>query len=200
MKHVLALFLCCLFFTSPACGAQGPESSITMLQKAIDTMDPDLLEKYLDVEGLTQKGAAMAVEDPALLKRASQYPALALMIAGLSGGARDGLIQLLAHETRSLVRYGVASGAFAGKPGTGENPGDPGLMAPLLKGDERDRKKFGAVKILEKSDNYSRVATSLYDGVSKKSYPLELTLELSEDVWQVRKIVNLADLLRMADK
>ncbi|MDL2272069.1 hypothetical protein LJC23_03445 [Desulfovibrio sp. OttesenSCG-928-I05] len=194
------IFFLCVFLLVPgaftAHAAEGPASSVAMLQKAIDGMDTDLLEKYLDIPEVTRKNAQYAVEllekNPSLRKEAQKSPVLAFAMMSLgSKGASEALAALVAHEAQSFVHYGVASGAFAGKPGSGKNPGDPGLLfAPLLKGDERDVKRFDDIRVLEQSGDTARIAASLYDGTRKKSYPLELEATRRDGIWRITDVLN----------
>lgn len=198
MRRVI-FFLCALLLAAGAFtahAAEGPASSVAMLQKAIDGMDAELLERYLDIPGVARKNARYAVEllenNESLRKQAQKSPVLAFAMMSIgSKGASDALAALLAHEAQSFVRYGVASGAFAGKPGSGKNPGDPGLLfAPLLKGDERDLKRFDDIRVLEHNGDTARIAASLYDGSRKKSYPLELEATRSDGIWRITDVLN----------
>ena len=113
--------------------AKGPGSAVTMLQKAIDESDYSLMEKHLDVSEVIRRSATFAVEkleqDPELRKMAQKSPVLrfAAMSIGTKG-APEAVTALLFHETESFIRYGVNSGAFAGKPEHERKPGNPGLL------------------------------------------------------------------------
>lgn len=198
MKYIF--LLCALVFFCPiakAGAAASPLAAVRNVQRAIETMDLDLASASLDSNALIQSAVAEALAHPELLRQAGENPVMALILAGYNSGpeAREAVQTMLATEIHNFFAYGIRSGAFAGKLGAGANPGDPGLFGTVFRGNERDIKRLSEARLLEEKGNTARVSATLYDGMSKKSYPLELGLVRESGVWRIKELRNLKALL-----
>ena len=190
--------VCVLPYFQPAHAAASPESSIPQLQKAIDTGDTALLEQYMDINAVTASATAAVIADPSAVKAAGDVPAVALLLAGMGADprAKAAIQGMLATEAKNFVTYGVASGAFAGKPKP--TSASPGLLEPLLRGGAKDAKRFGKATVRQRGESVALVSTSLYDASSAQEYPLELRLTPQKGVWRVTEITNMPALIQLA--
>lgn len=195
MSAIAAIFVCvfmCGVFAASA--APRPEESIAMLQKAIDSRDMELAEKYLDVDGIVRSGVDMALQDKAVLRELQKYPAAAVLLAlGGSSGGGEALRGLLSAEVREYVRHGVVSGAFAGKPQEGASVYN-GILGKPFKGGAKDKKAFGPVSVKKKDASSALLAASLMQGAKKRTYPLELVAKKQEGVWRIVQLANMGEL------
>ena len=184
-----------------AVAAQGPEASVAMLQKAVDTRDMALAERYLDIDGITAKAVDVLVADPALLQSLGNK-AIAIAVALAAAGnekANPVLKELLQSEAREYVRNGVVSGIFAGNVVEGAST-YAGLFKKAFRGGKKNTIAFGPAKVLKQEGGSALVATMLAQGVKGRAYPLELRLERRGDVWRVVELANAKDFVQKAMK
>lgn len=188
---VLAVLMLCLAAV-PAFAA-SPVDAFTQIQKGIDTKNAALVEKHLDLNAVISHGIDNAVKNPEVVRLASEYPPVAIMMA-LGGADSSAFKQFIGTEVRKFVDHGVASGAFAGKPD--KNAGRfNGLLAALFRGGAGDQKVFRNAKTLKQSGKKALVAVKLFDASNGETYPLEMGLEQQKGVWRVVEISNIASLI-----
>jgi len=192
---LLTVFLC--LAQAPAHAAAGAEESVRMLQKAIDTRDMTLVEKYLDVDGILKKGVDAALKDEAALKDIRRYPAAAVLLAlGGTAGGGEAVHALLGAEIKEYVRHGVVSGSFAGKPVEGASSYN-GMFGKAFRGGDKDKKSFGPAKVTRRDQTFARIATSLVETRKNRSYPLDLVAEKQDGVWRIVEVANMAELMSL---
>lgn len=174
-------------------GAQGPAESVTMLQKAIDTSDMLLVEKYLDIDTMLEKGVESIIVDEDVLREAAKYPAINMALALGPNVGNEVLRTLLGAEAREYIRHGVASGAFAGTP-RADAPPYRGMFGKAFRGGEKDKRTFGKATVTKKSGDTAYVKTSLSGGRKNKIIPLELVARKQKGVWRIVEVANAAQL------
>ncbi len=199
-RSLAFLVLVSLLAVGQACtaalAAPGPEDSIRMLQKGIDTKDKALVTQYLDIDAVVDKAVEKLFTDDDIVREAAQNPAIAVLVAlGGNPGTNEALRAMLRDEAREYVLHGVASGAFAGKPDASA-AAYRSVFGKVFRGGDKDKKAFGPVKVLQKGNDAALVATTLQHGTKGKQYPLKLRLEKRDAVWQVVAITNAEDLVR----
>ncbi|MEG6504316.1 hypothetical protein [Nitratidesulfovibrio sp. 1201_IL3209] len=106
----------------PAVAEETPEAALRQVQTAIDTNNAALLEKYVDVGRIAQRGVDAFMSDlvarppKAVSGGGETLPLLAMLSSAVQSGAQSQTAQtvkmLVAEETRKFVVWGVASGNF----------------------------------------------------------------------------------------
>lgn len=203
MIRVYLLVFCWCVLPSAAWAVEAPEVAVRGIQQAIDSQDPDLLEKYLDVRGTIARGVDVFLTD--LVERppsAKAAPLLQILTGGL--GTESGqkiatpMKDLLVEETRKFVVWGVGSGNFAGKPRAGSPRSDGGILSMLFADASIAHKELGEVRCSAPKDDLSVATTSLFDHGSERRYPLQLTLQRQEaGHWRVTEIRNIRELIAL---
>lgn len=186
------VFLC----GAPAFAAEaneGPAESVDMLQKAIDTNDMPLVEKYLDLDAVLEKGVESIIVDEDVLRDAAKYPAINMALALGPNVGNEILRTLLGAETREYIRHGVVSGAFAGKPVSSAPPYN-GMFAKAFKGGEKDKRTFGIASVTKSMGDTAYVKTSITGGRKNKTLPLDLVVRKQNGVWRIVEVANAAQL------
>ncbi len=181
-----------------AAPAGKPESVLTAIQTAIDTEDLESFEKHVDMDRLLEQGASAVVDT---LQQAGSVdtsglpPLLALMASSIQQPEMAKQIKsLLKSEAAAFVRYGVSSGAFAGRPRSGTSP--DGMIAPLLRDVSTGRKelKLYAAPRRESSGMYV-VPAIIHDYGNGRDYRVDLGVRSEQSGWRVWKIANMDKLV-----
>ena len=179
-----------------AFAASGPEQTVAMLQKGINTRSLALVETYLDLDAIVNRAVDAAMADDALLREAGKNPALAIALAmGGTSGGNDAFRTLLASEFREYVRHGVVSGAFAGKPVEGASV-YRGIFGKAFRGGEKDKAIFGPATVREWGKKGAVVTGVLFQGARGRQFPLELRVVKQKNVWRVVELINTPELVR----
>lgn len=173
--------------------SQDPAQSVAMLQQGIDTNDMVLVEKYLDIDTVIEKGVESVVVDENVLREAAKYPAINMALALGPATGNEILRSILGAEAREYVRHGVTSGAFAGKPAA-DAPAYRGLFGKAFKGGDKDKRTFGKASVTKTAGDTAYVKTSLTGGRKKKTYPLDLVVRKQKGLWRITEISNVAEL------
>lgn len=196
---IAAGILLCASFPFQALAEQGPGESVAMLQKGIDTNDMALVEKYLDIDTVIEKGVESIVVDENVLREAANYPAINMALALGPATGNEILRSILGAEAREYVRHGVVSGAFSGKPVAGA-PVYKGIFGKAFKGGDKDKRTFGKAAVTKTAGDTAYVKTSLTDGRKKKTYPVDLVMRKQKGVWRITEVSNTAELFGGGNK
>jgi len=204
-RRFAMLFLASLFVVGPfgfaASVAQRPETSIAMLQKAINARDLALAEQYLDIDGVITKiiDILLTEEDVAKsLNNGALTIGLALAISSDANTAAA-FKEFLQSEAREYVRHGVVSGAFSGALVKNASTYG-GLIKKTFRGKEKDKIAFGPASVLSRKVESAMVTTTLTRGDNGRAYPLKLRLERQSGVWRVVELINTRDIIQKAIK
>lgn len=190
-----------------AAAEETPEAALRQVQTAIDTNDAALLEKYVDVGRIAQRGVDAFMSDlvarppKAVSGGGETLPLLAMLSSAVQSGAQSQTAQtvkmLVAEETRKFVVWGVASGNFSGKPVKKERKAtDGGLFSPLFADASVGRKELRGVKSVARDGDKATASVMLFDHGSERAYPVDLALTRRESGnWQVTDVTNAAALI-----
>lgn len=178
---------------------EDPAASVGMLQKAIETNDMPLVEKYLDIDAVLEKGVESVVINDDVLREAEKYPAINMALALGANMGNDVLLTLLGAEAHEYVRHGVVSGAFAGKPASGAPP-YRGMFAKAFKGGDKDKRTFGIASVTKSTGDTAHVKTTLVGGRKNKTVPLDLVVRKQNGVWRIVEVANAAQLFGVGKK
>jgi len=215
LKYFRSLISLCLVLAAAlllaapalAAGEETPEAALRQVQTAIDTHDAALLEKYVDVGRITQRGVDAFMADlvsrppKAVSGSGETLPLLAMLSSAVQSGAQSQTAQtvkmLVAEETRKFVVWGVSSGNFSGKPVKKERKAsDGGLFSPLFSDASVGRKELRNVKSVTRDGDKAAASVVLFDHGSERSYPVDLALTRREaGNWQVTDVTNAAALI-----
>lgn len=184
----LLIVACCPI----AAAVDRPETALVEIQKGIDERNMALLEKRMDFDALFEQGLDVFFD---VLKNnaATLPPAFALMAGtGDSPQLRQTLRVFLKREIMKLIRYGVESGRFAGRPDASAQPTGPfsSLLDAVSTGSKTLRSN-GPARI---KDDKAVLPAVLQDGGNDREYPLVLRLTLDNGVWRVTGLDNLSEL------
>lgn len=206
MPHInqllfLGLAACFLAYFPPgaAFAAAGPETSVAMVQKGIDTRDLALVERYLDVDGVIGKAVEAAMNDPELMRAVEKtsFPVAAILAMG--NAEQTGLVlrDFLTSEVKEYVRHGVVSGAFAGKPVEGASVYQ-GVFRKAFRGGEKNKVVFKDAVVKERGKTAAVVSCMLLSGKKGRAYPVELLAVPDKGFWRIVELHNAADLIKKA--
>jgi hypothetical protein len=201
--YVYAFALLTLFLGRPAPAAETPELAVAAIQKAVDSHDAVLLEKYIDLRGVIARGVDTFVSDYATHPPAGEGdPLLEMLAAGLNNQASPeasrSMKLLLVEETRKFVIRGVASGDFSGRPSGRADLPDGGIFSALFADASTARKELRNVRVQPPKGERTTATAKVYDFGSQRSYPVQLGLARQpQGQWKVTDVGNMAELIRM---
>ncbi len=201
--YVYVIALLALLLGTPATAAETPELAVAAIQKAVDTHDPVLLEKYIDLRGVIARGVDTFVRDYATHPPVGEGdPLLEMLAAGLNNQsnpeASRSMKLLLVEETRKFVIRGVASGDFSGRPSGRTDLPDGGIFAALFADASTDRKEIRSVRVLPPKGDRTTATAKVHDFGSQRAYPVQLGLARQpQGQWKVTDVGNMAELIRM---
>ncbi|GAB1410484.1 hypothetical protein MASR1M90_16380 [Desulfovibrionales bacterium] len=202
MRKALFIIFVSSFFLAPAWGSETPAQAIHALQQAIDKNDQIVLEKYLDVSAIIERGVDVFIAEYAAHPPGGDGdPLLEMLSGGLSQhtdtAAYQSMKRLLVQETRKFVLWGVASGHFSGHPSAAPAP-DGGLLSALFANASKARKELRDVRCAAPQGTKASATARLYDYGSERAYPVHLGLtRQAEGYWKITSVTNLAELIRM---
>ncbi|BDV01711.1 hypothetical protein TDMWS_17960 [Thermodesulfomicrobium sp. WS] len=178
-----------------AAHAAGPLEAVDLINRSIETQNPALLERAVDLSALSSHVVAgvarQLAADPPLL----EHEPLAVLVARLVGtGQQEGeMRRVLAEEGRRYLVWGVASGAFAGR--SHEEVPREGLLAAVLAQVSPGRKELRAAQVVEEEGASSVVEVDLVDHGTGAVYPLALRLVRLKEGWRVVAVLNVESLV-----
>lgn len=193
------LLLCCLWLwtgSAHAAQAQGPEQAVLGLQRALNTSDAALLDRWADVDGVIGQAVDVFLEDARTPEgQALLPPMLAVVLSSVDSSpqAKALVRSTLQKEAGEFVRYGVRSGKFAGKPKEASPPS--GMLAPLFADASLGRKEIRTIgeAVSEKGGYY--VPFTLMDYGNGNTYTVEATVRKSGEQWRITGIRNIRALM-----
>ncbi len=202
----ICIFLIVFFLSQPCLGAETPDAALAGIQRAIDSKDSALLERYIDVRGVITKGVDAFIADFAKHPPSGEGdPLLEMLSGGLaaqSGQAAPNPMKLmLIEETRKFVFWGVESGNFAGQPASRQRVQDGGLLSMLFVDASSARKELRGVRCAAPKGDLATATAKLYDHGSERSYPVQVSLKRQpEGYWKVTEVSNIRELITTVRK
>lgn len=177
-------------------GGQGPEHAVHGMQRALESGDAALLDKWADVDGILGQAVDVFLEDARTPEgQALLPPMLAVVLSSVDSSPQaKALVRgTLQKEAGEFVRYGVRSGKFAGKPREAAPPS--GMLAPLFADASLGRKEILSIgrAVPEGSGYY--VPFVVRDHGNGNTYPIEATVHKKGDQWRIAGIRNMRALM-----
>jgi hypothetical protein len=181
------------FFSCAAFAASTPEQAVRNAQHAIDMKDAERFEQLVDTKRILGATTKLLLAE-ANKTNGQLPPMLALMLSSVKDSqALLGLRDLIIQETQAVVRYGVLSGNFAGKPDQSVRPS--GMLAFLFSDVSMGRKELRvAGPSASNGQERALLPVELKDYGNGNIYPLLLHLQWNPPDWRVIEIVNLPDI------
>ncbi len=201
---ILGVFV--FFLALPAMAAESPDAALAGIQRAIDSKDSVLLEKYIDVRGVIAKGVDAFIADFAKHPPSGEGdPLLEMLSGGLAAesgqAAANPMKLLLIEETRKFVFWGVESGNFAGQVASRQQVQDGGLLSMLFIDASAARKELRGVRCAAPKGDLATATARLYDHGSERSYPVQVALKRQpEGHWRVTEVGNIRELITTVRK
>ena len=119
-----------LFCPASARAEAGPKSAVEGIIAAVDNADADAFEKSMDITSVARHVFTELETMGKMPEYAGQMPPMLALLVNQNAFTSPVTQDLLLSEVRKFVRYGVGSGAFAGK--KVENYKGESMMAPLF--------------------------------------------------------------------
>ncbi len=192
---ILFMFVCSILIVPEHAPAAGdPRSCIQDLIKAVDNADPDAFEKRVDIEAVTRQIFDELEVMASMDEYASAMPPVLSLLASQGAFSNTLARQLLLNEVRSFVRYGVGSGAFAGK--KVENFKRESVLTPLFEMVSMGRKEITSVgRPLMTRDGRWVAPFSVLDHENGNTYYVRAVCAPVSDGWRMVAIENLRMLI-----
>ncbi len=175
----------------------SPVQTIKDVQSAIDNANEAAFVKAVNMESLIGQCVDIFMEDAQKSHQQTLPPALALLLStiNISEGARKQLRSTLVKEGSEFVRFGVRSGAFAGKPNDTATPA--GMLSALFGNASMGRKEIMLIGAPVESQGAVYVPFTIKDHGNGQSYPVEAWLRQEEGQWRVIGLRNVRQLMRI---
>ncbi len=195
LTYIFLLFL--LLMPMQAFAGQDAVQTIKDIQSALDNANQELFDASIDMESLVGQCLDVVMEDASKEGQQTIPPVLALILsaANMSAEARETLRNTLITEVGEFIRFGVRSGAFAGKEVKTTPPG--GVLAPFLTNTSMGRKEITNIGPAIPESGAEYVTFVLRDHENGRSYPVEAWLRATNGQWKVIGIRNVRTLMRM---
>ncbi len=198
MQRIIPIFLC-FFLLVPlkAIAGTNPVQTIKDIQTALATANQELFDASVDMESLVGQCIDVIMEDASKEGQQTIPPVLAMILsaAKLSEGAQNTLRSTLITEVGEFIRYGVRSGAYAGKQVQTTPPG--GILAPFLANASMGRKEIMHIGEAIPESGAVYVSFVVKDHENGRMYPVEAWLRADTGNWKVIGLRNVRTLTRM---
>ncbi len=136
MEKLLLAFLLLVLFSGPAAAAP-PDDCLSQISQAIENADAVAFEQAIDLDAIIDNSLKHFTGKT----DASKYgPVLPMLLAQLNTQGGQAIKSMRTPEAKALVRTGVRSGAFAGRPASGAP--SQGVLAPLFANASMGRKEI----------------------------------------------------------
>lgn len=202
MKKIIFITLFSLSLCALAWSAESPQQAVQQIQQAIDSHDPELFEKYIEVRAIITHGVDSLMEDLNINPPQKDNLLLEMLSGGLGkysqSPASQPIKELLVEETRKFVLRGIASGSFSGQEAQNKVLPDGGIFALLFADASTARKEFRSIDLISAHADRALVSAQVHDFGSQNSYPVLLNLaKQPQGHWQVQQVHNMPELVRM---
>ncbi len=177
--------------------ASTPAEAVVALQKAIDTADQALFDRVVHMESLVGQCIDVLMEDAESQGQDLMHPALAMILSTvkMSEQAYRALRATLIGEAASFVRYGVRSGAFAGKKVEAAEP--TGLLASVFADTSLGRKEILRMNAPVSESDAVYISMLVKDHGNGNIYPVEAWLREEKTGWRIIGLRNVRTLVRI---
>ena len=195
---LLALMIGLCLFPLPT-RAQTPETTLRNVQTALDNSDVELFERSVDLDALISQAVDTFLKEAATpAGRAALPPVPAMLLSSIADSESDSSARaLLHHEMRQFVRYGIRSGAFAGR-----KPKDPpsalfsgSALAPLFGDVSLGRKELRDISRPIPDGRDMRIAFTVLDHGNGNVYPVIARLSPTDTDWRIVAVTNMRALV-----
>ncbi len=194
------LFSLCIFCSLAPLAEAGtsPVNTIQDVKSAIDNADQNLFDQAVNMESLIGQCVDVFLEDAQKSDQKTLPPALALMLSTLnmSEAAKNNVRAVLAKEGADFVRFGVRSGAFAGKHNE-EKASGGGMLSTLFSYVSMGRKEITHIGQGVEESGAVYVPFMIKDHGNGNSYPVEAWLRQENGQWRVIGLRNVRTLMRI---
>lgn len=192
----LAIGLCLLPLPTRA---QTPEAVLRNVQTALDNSDVALFERFVDLDALISQAVDTFLEEAATpAGRAALPPVAAMLLSSIADSESDSSARaLLRHEMRQFVRYGIRSGAFAGR----KSQAPPSALfsgsvsAPLFGDVSLGRKELRDIRRAVPDGRDMRIAFTVLDHGNGNVYPVMARLSPMDTDWRIVAVTNMRTLV-----
>lgn len=163
------------------------------IQAAVDEGDFARFEELVDVDNILNQCLDVFLEEINKKENMTRLPPLiTLMLSRM--GASDAARQLLLQEIRAFLRYGMESGAFAGKKLAPAAP--QGILGPLFADASLGKKEITFIGKPEAvKDGYS-IPFLLHDHGNDNDYGIIGLFQKQDNIWRLTALQNLPELFR----
>ena len=183
---LLALMIGLCLFPLPT-RAQTPETTLRNVQTALDNSDVELFERSVDLDALISQAVDTFLKEAATpAGRAALPPVPAMLLSSIAD-----------NEMRQFVRYGIRSGAFAGR-----KPKDPpsalfsgSALAPLFGDVSLGRKELRDISRPIPDGRDMRIAFTVLDHGNGNVYPVIARLSPTDTDWRIVAVTNMRALV-----
>ncbi len=198
MNNIISFFfLLFLLFPLNIYAGTSPVQTIADIQTALDTANQKLFDASVDMDSLVGQCVDIILEDATKENQQTIPPFLAMILsaASMSEGAKSVLRANLITEVGEFIRYGVRSGAYAGK--TVETTAPGGILAPFLANASMGRKEITRIGKAIPESGAVYVTFVIKDHENGRLYPVEAWLRMDAGNWKVIGLRNVRTLTRM---
>ncbi len=197
MRSIFLLIFMLFSSVSLVMAGASPEATIAEVKTSIDNADQVAFDKAVNMESLVGQCIDVFLEDAQKSDQKTLPPALALMLSTLnmSEAAKTNIRKVLANEGAEFVRFGVRSGAFAGKH-TQENKSS-GMLSTLFSYASMGRKEITHIGKGVEESGAVYVPFMIKDHGNGNSYPVEAWLRQENGQWRVVGLRNVRTLMRI---
>ena len=189
------LFISCM--PTKAYANSEPIQTIYNIQQALDSADQVLFDASINVDSVVGQCVDVFIDNAKQVDKKSLPAMFSMMLSAVSKSeaARKKLHKTLVDEVSTFVRYGVRSGAFAGKEFKAEKLS--GLLSSLLANASMGRKEITNIGEAIEESGAMFVSFILHDHGNGQSYPIEAWLQQENGRWRVTGIRNVQTLLSL---
>ena len=186
----LAVLVCAGFFCPDAArAADGPQSAVEGIIAAVDNADADAFEKNMDITSVARHVFTELETMGKMPEYAGQMPPMLALLVNQNAFTSPVTQDLLLSEVRKFVRYGVGSGAFAGK--KVENYKGESMMAPLFSLISMGKKEITKIEApVSAGDGRHIVPFAVVDHENGNTYYVRAIVTQDGSSWKITDIQN----------
>ena len=178
-----------LFCSASARAEAGPKSAVEGIIAAVDNADADAFEKSMDITSVARHVFTELETMGKMPEYAGQMPPMLALLVNQNAFTSPVTQDLLLSEVRKFVRYGVGSGAFAGK--KVENYKGESMMAPLFSLISMGKKEITKIEApVSAGDGRHIVPFAVVDHENGNTYYVRAIVTQDGSSWKITDIQN----------
>ncbi len=197
--------ICLLFLLSCICAgffcpraamaADGPKSAVEGIIAAVDNADADAFEKNMDITSVARHVFTELETMGKMPEYSGQMPPILSLLINQNAFTNPVTQEILLSEVRKFVRYGVGSGAFAGK--KVENYKGESMMAPLFSLISMGKKEITRIETPVKTEDGRHVVPfAVVDHENGNTYYVRAIVTQEGNSWKITDIQNIRFLIQ----